>query len=67
MSLLSLNIGYEWSKTRSLGQISNKPCVHSRGHSFASFFVNLHQKVCLDNVLVKFENGFVGSKTRSIF
>ena len=27
------------------------------GHSFASIFMKLHQNVCLDDVLVRFEYG----------
>ena len=29
-----LKVGHVGSKTRSLGQILEKPCVHSRGHRF---------------------------------
>ena len=31
------------SKTRSVGQIMEKPCEHSRGHSFGPKFINLSQ------------------------
>ena len=34
ISRLRLKLGHVGSKTRSLGQILEKPCVHSRGHSF---------------------------------
>ena len=50
-------MGHVRSKNRSLGQISLKPYSHSRGHSFASIFMKLHQNVCLDDVLVKLEYG----------
>ena len=43
------------SKTRSVGQITKKPCEHSRGHSFGPIFINL-----LSNM------GHVGSKTGSV-
>ena len=35
------------SKTRSLGQILEKPCVHSRVHSFVSNVMKLCQNVNL--------------------
>ena len=38
-------MGHVGSKTRSLGQISEKPCVPSRGHSFDLKFMKLWQKV----------------------
>ena len=40
-------------KTRSLGQILEKPFVRSR----SNIFVKLGQNVCLDKVLDEFENG----------
>ena len=43
-------LGHVGSDTRSLGQILEKPCVHSRGHRFDHKFMKL---------------GYVGSKTRS--
>ena len=30
-------------KTRSVGQIIEKPCEHSRGHSFGPIFIKLGQ------------------------
>ena len=57
MSRSGLNIGHVRSKTRSLGQISLKPYSPSRGHSFASVFMELYKNVCLDDILVKFEYG----------
>ena len=38
-------LGHVGSKTRSLGQILEKPCVHSRGHSFDRKFMKLCQNV----------------------
>ena len=43
MSRSSLNLGHVGLKTRSLGQILEKPCVHSRGQSFDSKFMELYQ------------------------
>ena len=37
-------------KTRSLGQNSEKPCVHSRGHIFSQIIMKLGQNVCLDEI-----------------
>ena len=31
------------SKARSVGQIMEKPCEHSRGHSFGPIFIKLSQ------------------------
>ena len=43
MSRLDLKLAHVWSKTRSLCQILEKPCVHSRGHSFDSKVMKLYQ------------------------
>ena len=40
-----LNLGHVGSKTRSLGHILEKPCVHCRGHSFDSMDMKLSQTV----------------------
>ena len=45
------------SKTRSVGQIMEKPCEHSRGHSFGSIVIKLAQNDNLDNISVRFEHG----------
>ena len=50
-------MGHVGSKTRSLGQILEKPCVHSKGHIFCLIIMKLGQNVCLDEILVEFENG----------
>ena len=39
----SMKLGHVGSKTRSLGQILEKPCVHPREHSFDSKFTKLYQ------------------------
>ena len=36
-------------------------CVHSRGHSFASIFLNCNKNIYLD-ISVNFENGLCGIK-----
>ena len=43
MSRSRSKLGHVGSKTRSLGQILEKPCVHSRGHSFDSKLMKLNQ------------------------
>ena len=45
------------SKTRSVGQILEKPFEHSRGHSFGPIFIGNWSKLYLDHR---------GSKTRSV-
>ena len=40
-------MGHVWSKTRSLVQILEKPCVRSRGHIFSLILMKLGQYVCL--------------------
>ena len=57
ISQSSPNIGHVWSKTRSVGQIIEKPCEHSRGHIFGPIFIKLAQNDHLDNISVKFEYG----------
>ena len=60
-----LKIGHVRSKTRSLGQISEKPYVHSRGHIFSPIIMKLGQNVRLDEILDRFANGSCSVKTRS--
>ena len=57
MSTSNSKLGHVGSKTRSLGQILEKPCVHSRGHSFDHKFMKLFQNVNHHNIYVKFETG----------
>ena len=54
------------SKTRSQGQILEKPCVCSRDQIFGLILMKLGQTFCLDKILYIFENGHVGSKNRSL-
>ena len=44
-------------KTRSLGQMLEKPCVRSRGHIFSPIIMTRGQNVCLDEIWDEFENG----------
>ena len=57
ISRSSSNMGHVGSKTRSVGQIMEKPCEHSRGHIFGPIFIKLAQNDHLDNISVKFEYG----------
>ena len=57
ISQSSSNMGDVGSKTRSVGQIMEKPCEHSRGHIFGPIFIKLAQKDHPDNISVKFEYG----------
>ena len=41
-----LKLGHVGSKTRSGGQIKEKPGEHSRGHSFDPILIKLSQNVC---------------------
>ena len=50
-------IGHVESKTRSLGQILEKPYVRSRGHIFSPIIIKLGWNVCLNEISDKFENG----------
>ena len=65
-SRTSLKLGCVRSKTRSLGQISEKPYVHSRGHIFSLIIMKLGQNVCLYEISDRFENGLCWVKTRSL-
>ena len=44
------------SKTRSLGQILEKPCVCSRGHIISPIIMKLGQNVSFDEISNKFQN-----------
>ena len=57
ISRSSLKLDHVGSKTRSVGQILEKPCVHSRGNSFDSKFMKLYQNSNDHNIQVKFETG----------
>ena len=59
-------MGHIESKSRSLGQILEKPCVRARGHIFSLIILKLGQNVCLDEISDEFENGSCQSKARSL-
>ena len=59
---MSLKLGHVGSKTRSLGQILEKPCVRSRGHIFSPILMKLGQNVCLDKMLNGFKLDLCGVK-----
>ena len=59
-------MGHVRSKNMSLGQISEKPYLHSRGHIFSPVIMKLGQSICLDEILDRFENGSCWVKTRSL-
>ena len=57
MSRSILKLGHVGSKIGLLGQILEKPSVHSRGHSFDHKFMKLCQNVNYHNIKVKFKTG----------
>ena len=59
---MSLKLGHVGSKTRSLGQIMEKPCEYSRGHIFNPISMKLGQNDCLDEILHEFESWSRGVK-----
>ena len=63
MSRSDSKLGHVMSKTRLLGQILEKPCVHSRGHSFDSKFMKFYQNVKDHNIEVKFGSGLCWVKS----
>ena len=56
-SRISLKMGQFKLKTRSLGQILEKPCMHSRDHILSLIILKLGQNVCLDKISDDFEIG----------
>ena len=63
-SRISLKLGHVGLKTRSLGQILEKPCVRSRGHIFSPILMKLGQNVCLDKISNEFKIDLCGVKNR---
>ena len=49
---LGLYMGHLGSKTRSLDQIIEKPCVDNTGHIFHQIFMKFCQNIYLDQILV---------------
>ena len=62
----SLKMGHIGSKTRSLAQTLEKPCVCSRDQIFGLILLKLVQSFCLDEPCTFFKMGHIGSKTRSL-
>ena len=62
MSRSSSKLGHMESKLRSVGQIKEKCCLHSRGHIYDPIIMNFGQNVCLDDVYVEFDTGSRGVK-----
>ena len=52
-----MKMDYVGSKTRSLGQIAEKPCVCSRDQIFSLILMKLGQSFCCGEILYMFENG----------
>ena len=50
-----LENGHVGSKTRSLGQVLEKPCVRSIGHIFSPIFMKLGQNVYFDEISDEFK------------
>ena len=59
-------MGQVRSKTRSEGQILEKPCVSSRGHILSQIIMKLDQNVCFDEIWKSLKIVCIGSKTRSL-
>ena len=53
----SLNLGHLGSRTRSLGQIKEIPCGHSRGNISCSIDLEIGQNAYLDEMLDESEFG----------
>ena len=56
-SRTSVKMSLVGSKTRSQGQILEKPCVRPRGHIFSLIIMKPHQNVFLDGIWDEIENG----------
>ena len=62
----SSTLGHVGSKTRSLGQILEKPCVHSRGTVLIQSSRNIIRMLMIIIPWSSSTLGYVGSKTRSL-
>ena len=65
-SRTSSKMGHVRSKTRSLGQILEKPYVCSRGHIYSPIIMKLCQNVCFDEFSNEFENRSCRIRTRTL-
>ena len=59
-------MGHVRSKTRSPGQMLEKPCARARGHIFSPIIMKHGQNVCVDESRTRVKMGHVGSKTSSL-
>ena len=59
-------MGHVRSKTRSLGQILEKPGVHSRSHILSQIIIKGGQSVCRNEISDKFENGISDRKLSQV-
>ena len=50
-------MGHVGSKTRSLGQTLEKPCVCFKGHIFSTIIMKHDLNVCLDEISDELKNG----------
>ena len=53
---MSLKIGHVGSKSRSLGQILEKPCVRCSRHIFSPILLKFSKNFCPNDILDQFEN-----------
>ena len=58
----SLKPGHVRSKTRSLGQIFEKPCEHSSSYIYGPIIMKVGQKDRQNEILAMFETGSCGVK-----
>ena len=61
-----MKLGHVWFKPKLLYQIIQKPCVHSRGHSFDPKFMNFVRMLIIIISRSNLKQGHVGLKTRSL-
>ena len=66
ISRSSSKLGHVGSKSRTLGQILEKPCVHSNRHSFDPKFMKLVRMLIMIISRSGLKLDHVGSKTRSL-
>ena len=66
ISRSSLKLGHVGLKTRSQGQIIEKPCVHSKRHSFDLKFMKFGRLLIIIISRSSLKLGHVRSKTRSL-
>ena len=55
-------MGHVNLKTKSLGQILEKPCVRSRDHIFSLIIMKPSQDVCLDRISEVFKKGVMSGQ-----